>query len=305
MLSTSTLLGVAGVGSLAAAVAVRGAYQKRMKENKSISASAYHDQQKDLIQPILGSAEVFRSTKLSLYQYETCPYCAKLKAYLDYNSISYDEIEVSPMTKKEISHSLFKKVPQLQLGNNGPFLVDSSTIIDLLHPIFHPQHPERTDSDKEWQKRHSKLLGLLVINTNRNISEARERFAYAKNTNFSFKEKFMISQFMPLAMYGVKRMFIKPRLIKEGIYDPKMDERTALYQEINYWIYEGLNGNQLQGGESPSIADIETFGILRSMAPFPIFKDIQENVKQPEFSSWYSKMEELTNHSLKNKQNKE
>ena len=94
-------------------------------------------------------------------------------------------------------------------------------------------------------------------------------------------------------------------MIKEGIYDPKMDERTALYQEINYWIYEGLNGNQLQGGESPSIADIETFGILRSMAPFPIFKDIQENVKQPEFSSWYSKMEELTNHSLKNKQNKE
>ena len=37
-----------------------------------------------------------------LYQYDVCPFCNKVKAFLDYHNIPYDVVEVNPLTKTEI-----------------------------------------------------------------------------------------------------------------------------------------------------------------------------------------------------------
>jgi len=48
---------------------------------------------------------------LTLYQYKTCPFCCKARAYLDFMGIPYDVVEVNPLFKKEMKFSSYKKVP--------------------------------------------------------------------------------------------------------------------------------------------------------------------------------------------------
>lgn len=51
--------------------------------------------------------------KLTLFQYQTCPFCCKVRAFLDYYGISYDVIEVDPVLRQSIKWSPYKKVPIL------------------------------------------------------------------------------------------------------------------------------------------------------------------------------------------------
>lgn len=50
--------------------------------------------------------------KLTLYQFTTCPFCCKVRAYLDYFGYSYDIVEVNSLTKKQLDWSpAYKGVP--------------------------------------------------------------------------------------------------------------------------------------------------------------------------------------------------
>lgn len=59
-----------------------------------------------------------------LYQYQACPFCNKIRAFLDYYDIPYKIVEVNPLSKKEIKWSDYKKVPILVV--DGQQMVDSS-----------------------------------------------------------------------------------------------------------------------------------------------------------------------------------
>lgn len=49
---------------------------------------------------------------LRLYQYQTCPYCCKVRALLDYYGFSYEVVEVNPVTRSQIKFSKqYRKVP--------------------------------------------------------------------------------------------------------------------------------------------------------------------------------------------------
>ena len=50
-------------------------------------------------------------TTITLYQYQNCPFCGKVRAFLNYYGIKYNMVEVSPLWKSEISFSKYKKVP--------------------------------------------------------------------------------------------------------------------------------------------------------------------------------------------------
>ncbi|CAK5070368.1 unnamed protein product [Meloidogyne enterolobii] len=47
---------------------------------------------------------------LRLYQYQTCPYCCKVRAVLDYFGFSYEVVEVNPVTRSQINFTDYKKV---------------------------------------------------------------------------------------------------------------------------------------------------------------------------------------------------
>ena len=40
--------------------------------------------------------------KFTLYQYQTCPFCCKARAFLDYFGLNYDVIEVNSVTRKQV-----------------------------------------------------------------------------------------------------------------------------------------------------------------------------------------------------------
>lgn len=54
--------------------------------------------------------------KLVLYQYKTCPFCSKVRAFLDYHGAAYEIVEVNPVMRQEIKWSTYRKVPILMVN---------------------------------------------------------------------------------------------------------------------------------------------------------------------------------------------
>ncbi|KAL7978496.1 hypothetical protein Chor_004313 [Crotalus horridus] len=70
---------------------------------------------------------------LTLYQYKTCPFCSKVRAFLDYHQLPYDIVEVNPVMRKEIKFSSYRKVPILLIDMGSTLqLNDSSVIISAI-----------------------------------------------------------------------------------------------------------------------------------------------------------------------------
>ncbi|GAB1604960.1 prostaglandin E synthase 2-like [Argonauta hians] len=73
--------------------------------------------------------------KLTLFQYQTCPFCCKVRAMLDYRGYSYDVVEVNSIWRTQIKWSKYKKVPILVcegIGEDNYLQInDSSVVISL------------------------------------------------------------------------------------------------------------------------------------------------------------------------------
>ncbi|KAK3566092.1 hypothetical protein QTP86_025703 [Hemibagrus guttatus] len=69
--------------------------------------------------------------KLTLYQYKTCPFCSKVRTFLDYHGLPYQVVEVNPVIRQELKWSTYRKVPILMV-NGSIQLNDSSVIISTL-----------------------------------------------------------------------------------------------------------------------------------------------------------------------------
>lgn len=80
--------------------------------------------------------------KLTLFQYATCPFCCKVRAFLDFYGLPYQIIEVNPVLRRELKFSSYRKVPILivsqedtkdtRVVDSALQLNDSTLIISLL-----------------------------------------------------------------------------------------------------------------------------------------------------------------------------
>lgn len=68
--------------------------------------------------------------RLTLYQYESCPFCCKVRAMLDYYGLSYDIVEVDTLKRTQIKWSAYKKVPILVLEGVGE---DGYMVVQLIY----------------------------------------------------------------------------------------------------------------------------------------------------------------------------
>ncbi|XP_041050071.1 prostaglandin E synthase 2 isoform X1 [Carcharodon carcharias] len=82
---------------------------------------------------------------LTLYQYKTCPFCSKVRAFLDFHSLPYKIVEVNPVLRKEIKFSSYRKVPIL-IGDDGEIVQinDSSVIISAVKTFLLSRHKNLT-----------------------------------------------------------------------------------------------------------------------------------------------------------------
>ncbi|KAL3634340.1 hypothetical protein CASFOL_021394 [Castilleja foliolosa] len=223
-----------------------------------------------------------------LYQYEACPFCNKVKAFLDYYNIPYKVVEVNPMSRKEIKWSDYKKVPILMV--DGEQMVDSSDIITKLAKKIHPGVSVGDDSEENkwrgWVDNH--LVHILSPNIYRTPSEALESFDYiTTHGNFSFIERVTGKYAGAAAMY-----FISKRLKKR--YNIT-DERAALYEAAETLV-DALKGQHFLGGRRPNLADLAAYGVLRPIRYLTAGKDMVEHTR---IGDWYSRMEKAVGVSSK------
>lgn len=88
----------------------------------------------DLRAGVAAQLSLSGSLQLTLYQYKTCPFCSKVRAFLDFHALPYHVVEVNPVRRTEIKFSSYRKVPILvaQEGERLQQLNDSSVIISAL-----------------------------------------------------------------------------------------------------------------------------------------------------------------------------
>ncbi|KAL3574987.1 hypothetical protein D5086_023088 [Populus alba] len=201
-----------------------------------------------------------------LYQYEACPFCNKVKAYLDYYDIPYKVVEVNPIT---IIDKLTNKI-------HGKEIVESASDKD-------------DDEEIKWRRWvDNHLVHVLSPNIYRNTSEALESFDYiTSNGNFSFTEKITVKYAGAAAMYFVSKKLKKKYNIT--------DERAALYEAAETWV-DALNGREFLGGSKPNLADLAVFGVLR---PIRYLRSGRDMVEQTRIGDWYTRMENAVGKSAR------
>ena len=71
---------------------------------------------------------------LKLYQFEYCPYCAKVRKKLDELGLKYEKIEVDPKNKPKIVIELGGTVPVID--DNGRIMNESDDIVAYLEKNY-------------------------------------------------------------------------------------------------------------------------------------------------------------------------
>jgi len=98
---------------------------------------------------------------LTLFQYQTCPFCCKVRALLDFLGVSYDVVEVNSITRTQMKWSKsYKKVPILVVQTpQGEVLQlnDSSMIVSALYSYLLNGRGGTTVTAPEDDKQNSLL----------------------------------------------------------------------------------------------------------------------------------------------------
>ncbi|KAA8492650.1 Prostaglandin E synthase 2 [Porphyridium purpureum] len=222
-----------------------------------------------------------------LYQYEVCPFCNKVRAFLDFHKIPYKTVEVNPMNKAEIKFSEYKKVPVVLI--NGKQFNDSSEIIKQINcDVAHDGRYTMTEEEERWFSWvDSRLTKILPPNIYRTVRESIQTFEYlVPISNFTWWQKESAKYFGSFVMYAVSKKLKKKHNIG--------DERETLYAEVNAFV-DALEGRDFLGGDKPNLADLAIFGVLRSVESMDTFNDMMahSNIKP-----WYERMQQQVGDSM-------
>jgi len=250
---------------------------------------------------IRSEADFKNQDGIILYQYETCPFCNKVRAYLDYEKIKYQVVEVNPMTKaeKKVTPELasIKAVPVLAMDGHKTLLSDSTHIIRNLNNILNHYRPEaqrKTITEKEQADLafvDQRVVILTAPNLYRTWGESLESFDYlAKNSQIAANSSKLNQWFTKYFGASVMYLLTQKKLNKKyGI----TDARESIYQAIKEWL-AGNNGAPFRGGSSPNLADLSCFGVFRALEPYPVGRDVMNPEKtSEEFVAWYKRMQQV------------
>uniref|UniRef100_A0AC35TPV2 Prostaglandin E synthase 2 n=1 Tax=Rhabditophanes sp. KR3021 TaxID=114890 RepID=A0AC35TPV2_9BILA len=82
---------------------------------------------------ILGESDK-TGLKPRLYQYQTCPFCSKVRTVLEYYGFDYELIEVNPLSRAQLkfTNGASKKVPVVTCSCQSQHFAESSLIISML-----------------------------------------------------------------------------------------------------------------------------------------------------------------------------
>lgn len=238
------------------------------------------------------SWEDFRAkSQVTLYQYQTCPFCNKVRAYLDMEKIPYTTVEVNPMNKAELKKvTEYKKVPVVVL--NGQVLTDSTPIMQYFNEIKHSytnqsatQVEQRKAEEQRWLEfTDNKLMPLLALNIYPTLSESFQTFDYiSQHSQFSSFNQALIKYSGGLTMYLLTKYKLQK---KYGIENPQAE----LLKRAQEWAIDLKT--PYRGGNTPSLSDAAAFGFFRALQGYRIRLVLMDpKLSSEAFVQWYERME--------------
>jgi len=212
---------------------------------------------------------------ITLYQFQGCPFCSKVRALLNFSKTPYETVDVSPRGMKELEGVTdHRKVPVIKDGDT--VVVESATIIEYINEKY--AELTVTDEDKKWTDWvDNKLVHFLPALIHPSFSKSRENIK--KITSSGGFKGFIIPFFGAIIMPMVARKMKK----KHNIQDP----RAEYLAEIDQWVKEGLDGKTFYGGDEASFVDCSVFGVLRSGHQLGTVKMAMAHSK--DFATWYDR----------------
>lgn len=254
-----------------------------------------------------------QKSEVTLYQFESCPFCRKVRACLDYHRLPYEIVEVHPLSKAETKEiaSDYKKVPILRIdAENGTKvqLRDSKTIVNALLAERNPgvapgcglpdatpmttgmwsveTAPEGESAEGAWLRWTDKVLvQCIVLNVYRSMAESAETFRYLLTHNeFPWLAQRSAAASGTVVMWGVAKA--RKRKFKVA------DERAALYEALEHFAAAvERGGSPFMGGARPGAVDFNVYGILRSTESCQTERDMLEQCAK--ILPWWTAMQDL------------
>ncbi len=218
----------------------------------------------------------------TLYCFETCPFCWKVRSLLSRKGVEYSKVEVEPMKKAELAFSDWNAVPVF-VDADGTQVNDSNDILhyidaELAGPASFARTGDDADQD-DWMDFSNDVLGKSIVPViYRTFGSSLRAMAYVtKQDQFSGMTRWKAKWIGALVMRMVGRS--RAKLFEE---EPDANLRSQLDA-----LSGGLQGEYL-GGEAPNGADHANYGMLRSMQGLRGFDIVQSH---DDIGPWYGRMQ--------------
>jgi len=270
-------------------------------------------QDRDAVARGFASLDALRQSQPVLYWLHGCPYCARVKALLDFNDVPYSPITVDPVNFEQLNPMPYKACPQLQLVSppgdapkahpdyaitmRGPMVADSEVIIGSVAKAAGVDLAEpRVAARRTWITRD--VARLVFVTGSSSFSRAyalmpmvtpekyhgivyRAGGAFAMSMLAKHKIAARVAK-----QYEELGSEVKPEVkeaIGTGPFTPEVADRV-LRAELKAYAAEA---QPFHGGKRPDFVDVELYGLLRSQEAHA---PISDSVSDAGLSEWYAKM---------------
>jgi microsomal prostaglandin-E synthase 2 len=227
---------------------------------------------------------------VTLYQFELCPYCHKVKAAMEAKGIAFTKVEVNPMNKKELPplpDGAPRKVPVIRV--NGDTVYDSTKIVQYLEARdssglrLTPSDPklrEKSELVERWVNDDlSYVLPTVIYGTWGEALKAAQ--VVAKTSNFGFVQNAMVRAGGSLIMHQVAKRIVA----KRGGGTPAAMLATEM-DKFEEW----LGDRDFVCGPEISVGDVATHGCLTCIQDFPAFATI---MARPRVAAWFKRVQAI------------
>lgn len=222
----------------------------------------------------------------TLYQFELCPFCHKVKAALEIKGIPFRKVEVNPMTKKELPEleaNTRRKVPVLEWDST--LVSDSTEILKFLEThdaslTLEGEAQAKSEQIEAWVDDDlAQILPAAIYGTWRNAGRAAR--VVARSSNFGFFQNAVVRGGGSFIMNRVAKKI----LARRGGGDPHQLLATEM-DKFEDW----LGDQDFVCGDKVSIGDVATHGCLSCIQDFPAFALIME---RPRVLAWFQRVQAL------------